>query len=435
MSKSFKTIDTSDTSDSWSASKHVFQKLYNAKLTKTQSQADLIWSDCQWTDNKPDENVIKNINSDQTINYFPKACDIFRKDILNDNILKMERKFPGQFECILPKSWSLPEEYSKFIKDLEKLEQLDQDAIQYFIVKPNDEQRGCGIYIIDSQSIKNDLNEFSDCIVSKYIGNPLTIEGYKTDLRIHVLIASLDPLKIYIHKEGYLRLATSKYELPNLENSRNLFMHLTNWSLNKSNPRNPFTSSSSSSSYDAGKDFSVQESEGKLLRSLTHFNAKMLEKKDVDNDKLRDIYKDIDRIIFKTILASLESLKQDYEQTFGPIIRKHDQTISNNNTPQAFQLLGYDVMLDENYKPWFIEINHNPDLDDEPELLAGKVCRKLIADTIEIMGELNGSVLRKEKFENIEKDEYSDVYGIKENYFEELDLEQCMDELNRNTCK
>ena len=55
----------------------------------------------------------------------------------------------------------------------------------------------------------------------------------KFDLRIYVLIKSFDPIEAYICDEGLARFCTQDYKLPTKDNMRNLFMHLTNFSLNK----------------------------------------------------------------------------------------------------------------------------------------------------------------------------------------------------------
>lgn len=58
-------------------------------------------------------------------------------------------------------------------------------------------------------------------------------------MRIYVLVISADPLKIYMHEEGLVRFATKPYQPVNLrsdsENMRNMFVHLTNYALNKEN--------------------------------------------------------------------------------------------------------------------------------------------------------------------------------------------------------
>jgi tubulin polyglutamylase TTLL6/13 len=61
----------------------------------------------------------------------------------------------------------------------------------------------------------------------------MLIDGSKFDLRVYVLVRSLDPLRIYVYEEGLCRLATSKYSKPNENNFRNDRMHLTNYAINK----------------------------------------------------------------------------------------------------------------------------------------------------------------------------------------------------------
>ena len=70
--------------------------------------------------------------------------------------------------------------------------------------------RGRGIYIIDNITEVN-LEEVS--IVSKYIQNPLLINGFMFDLRIYVVITSYEPLKIYVYKEGLVRFASEPYTM------------------------------------------------------------------------------------------------------------------------------------------------------------------------------------------------------------------------------
>jgi hypothetical protein len=66
-------------------------------------------------------------------------------------------------------------------------------------------------------------------IASRYIINPLLIEGYKFDIRIYVFVTSILPLRIYIYKEGLVRFATEKYDVTH----KNKFIHLTNYAVNK----------------------------------------------------------------------------------------------------------------------------------------------------------------------------------------------------------
>lgn len=72
-------------------------------------------------------------------------------------------------------------------------------------------------------------------VVQKYIHNPFLIEGLKFDLWIYVLLVGIEPLWIFMFKDGLVWFATVNYERPNETNLDNLFMHLTNYAINKKN--------------------------------------------------------------------------------------------------------------------------------------------------------------------------------------------------------
>ena len=55
------------------------------------------------------------------------------------------------------------------------------------------------------------MNKRQGCIVSKYVSKPHLLRGYKYDLRLYVLVTSFDPLKIYLFRDGLVRLATVPY--------------------------------------------------------------------------------------------------------------------------------------------------------------------------------------------------------------------------------
>ena len=56
------------------------------------------------------------------------------------------------------------------------------------------------------------------------------IDGYKWDLRIYVAVTSINPLRIYVYEEGLVRFASEKYDTSDL---KNIYSHLTNYSINK----------------------------------------------------------------------------------------------------------------------------------------------------------------------------------------------------------
>lgn len=69
------------------------------------------------------------------------------------------------------------------------------------------------------------------CIVSRYVPNPLLINGLKFDVRIYVLVTSMDPWRIYVYNEGLARFSSEEYNPATIKSSK--FAHLTNYSINK----------------------------------------------------------------------------------------------------------------------------------------------------------------------------------------------------------
>ncbi len=70
-------------------------------------------------------------------------------------------------------------------------------------------------------------------MVQRYLTKPYLLEGLKFDMRLYVLVAGCDPLRLYLYREGLGRLATVEYEGPKYENLGDLCMHLTNYAINK----------------------------------------------------------------------------------------------------------------------------------------------------------------------------------------------------------
>lgn len=90
--------------------------------------------------------------------------------------------------------------------------------------------RGRGISLINDISV----SYVDPVIVQKYVKNPLLLNGFKFDLRIYVVVTSVNPLEIFIYKEGFARFSTKPYSI-SPEDIKNKFIHLTNSSVNKNN--------------------------------------------------------------------------------------------------------------------------------------------------------------------------------------------------------
>ena len=59
------------------------------------------------------------------------------------------------------------------------------------------------------------------------------VDNKKFDLRVYVLVTSLDPVVAFLADEAMVRFCTEEYKKPDKENMHKVLGHLTNFSLNK----------------------------------------------------------------------------------------------------------------------------------------------------------------------------------------------------------
>lgn len=114
---------------------------------------------------------------------------------------------------IMPETYVLPDQFDDFYEHYKAVNK-EYPGKNLWIIKPAAGARGKGIYVT---SDIDDVDEDSSNVVSRYISNPLLINGYKFDLRIYVCVTSYEPLRIYVYKEGLVRFASEQYEYFNEE--------------------------------------------------------------------------------------------------------------------------------------------------------------------------------------------------------------------------
>ncbi|XP_062435066.1 tubulin monoglutamylase TTLL4 isoform X3 [Rhea pennata] len=281
------------------------------------------------------------IREHQKLNHFPGSFQIGRKDRLWRNLLKMQTRYGKKEFNFFPQSFILPQDIKLLRKAWE-----EGASRQKWIVKPPASARGIGIQVIHKWS---QLPKRRPLLVQRYLHKPYLIGGSKFDLRIYVYVTCYDPLRVYLFKDGLVRFASCKYS-SSMKSLSNKFMHLTNYSVNKKNTE-----------YKSNSDETACQGHKWALKALWTY----LTQKGINSEAIWEKIKDI---VIKTIIAS-----EPYVNSLVKMYVRRPYC--------CHELFGFDIMLDENLKPWILEVNISPSLHSNSPLdvsIKGQMIRDLL---------------------------------------------------------
>ncbi|KAJ3327713.1 putative tubulin polyglutamylase ttll2 [Blyttiomyces sp. JEL0837] len=270
----------------------------------------------------------------QRMNHFPKTAVITRKDSLF-RTLKTLRGIHGSIYDFFPQSFSLPNDYVRFVRVYAEEEERGEKVIHRA-----DLSRGRKIFVFrDLQDLTYDCN----AVLQRYIPNPLLIAGYKFDIRCYVVVRSYNPLNIYLYDEGLTRFATSLYDTNSLKNK---FSHLTNTSINKFSP----TLLAPKVTVGQGCKWTLQK-----LREYFKYNNLPFDK----------IWAKVKAIIILTLLPVALEVKPSLHG--------------------CFEMYGFDILIDDMLRPWLLEVNLSPALSVDADVDID-VKKPLLEDIVSLVG-------------------------------------------------
>ncbi|XP_036163462.1 inactive polyglycylase TTLL10 isoform X2 [Myotis myotis] len=265
----------------------------------------------------------------------------------SQRILKMEEFFPETYRL------DIREERETFFGLF--------DETQTWICKPTASNQGKGIFLLRSQqdvaTLQAKVRSLEDDpvyrrmpfrtpqarVAQRYIENPLLLDGKKFDVRSYLLIACAMPYMVFFG-HGYARLTLSLYD----PESQDLSGHLTNQFMQKKSPL-----------YVLLKENTVWSME-QLNR---HINDKFSKTKGLPRDWVFTTFtKQMQQIMAHCFLA----VKSKLECKLG-----------------YFDLIGCDFLIDDNFKVWLLEMNSNPALHTNCEVLK-EVIPRVVMETLDL---------------------------------------------------
>lgn len=312
--------------------------------------------------------ILLEMDGYQKYNHYPGSWQLGRKDNLWRNVSKMRRMY-GEDYGFCPNTYLLPEDLDRFLRDRE------EHPKQLWIKKPVASACGRGIRVLSN---KSKLRRKHGYLVSAYISNPHLINGLKYDLRLYVCVTCYDPLRIYLYREGLVRFATQAYTISK-KSVQKRYIHLTNYSVNKKAANYQFNQQAQQD--DQGSKWSHTA----LKKTYTELG--------IDPETVFGRVKDV---IVKTIMAAEPLLVNSVVQY-------------TKNRGNCFETYGFDVLLDENLRPWLMEVNVSPSLNNGSPL-DKRVKTALMTDIYSLVGFVPYD--RKKTGESLEQRKQERMLGL-----------------------
>lgn len=219
----------------------------------------------------------------------------------------------------------------RYPKEIAELREYFDAGGPMVIVKPSTRGEGRGIYTaLTLDAIVAEGNDPASRVhgggrvVQKMELSPALIQGRKFDLRCYVFITSMQPLRLYLWRDGLVRLAATKYNLSQIKGSEHRESWMTNTFINKA-----FAN----------------------VNNLTLSFSQLTEELRDQGVGGRKLWDDIHAAIVDTFLLGEVAMA-----------RYVHAKLAGRPCAQCFQLLGVDVLLDGNFKPSVIEVNGLPSM-------------------------------------------------------------------------
>ena len=350
------------------------------------TKADLYWA------KRVTPAEYKKARRGQRINHLPGMWAIGRKDLLARGVDAMRRRHGEAAFGFHPESYVMPGDALKLQK---RLQQQQRGGGETFIVKPCARACGQGIFLVTAESIAAAAPgsaeasfTTSSCVAQRYVPDPFLINGLKVDFRCYVVVTGVDPLRIFMYKEGMVRFATEPFPGPSADVG-NRFAHLTNYSVNKLNEGRYAAGTAAAPCAGAadgdadggggggGSDGDEDEDEddggesgGASKWTLTQFRRHCEER----------------GLCYPSILA------QFYDVAVKTVLTQEAAVFGNTRTQVAsggqpcFEIYGFDFLLDSSLKVHLIEVNIMPSLNASVSPLDEQIKCNFVADLLTLVG-------------------------------------------------
>lgn len=293
-------------------------------------------SDVLWLDRPIAASDLSLVKDSAFINRVP-GTEFFRHKSSQYKIMNLLKQLlPSEF-AYHPVSYSLMKEFDLFQT------QISENPTKPWIGKPSDGWDGNNVFIFRTLEELQERGIDGEMVVQEYITNPLTLFNKKWDLRLYLIIHGINPMRGYVSVDnGFGRFWVDDYDP---DDTSNPFSNVTNSAINSKSDK--FVTASE-----------PQEGDDRVLGRYYVTKIWELIKEqypEADLDRMKQQILDISNGILKSFRSSIEAEGRQ-------LLEMQKEGGQNFENDKHFQILGTDIMFDDNFKAWLIETNRYPSL-------------------------------------------------------------------------
>lgn len=360
--------------------------LHNAGFVDAEPEKDdpaLIWIDGTLSMEEAER-----IKPHQRVNKIPCMDYICFKSTLFEELNHVRRECP-HIVNFYPQTFLLPTDYP----ELQRFHAVmcgRKSSAPTWVIKPKSGSCGRGIYLIQSAY---EASTIENSAVAQLMVDPMLLQGFKFDFRFFLLVSSLEPFSAFIYKEGIARFCTEAYSPPTKATRDRQFMNLTNTAVNVKSSGSPedFTKPASEVlrrlPCSARLWSSICECSTLLLASIyptimatlpgsggRRFKPHVADAEGDEDPRPKTSMRPVTSAkkggVKRAANAKPETKAEqkdpsstgpDGEGT-NPDETKLEETKKMTQAQHYFQLLGIDIIIDSEGKPFVLELNDRPSL-------------------------------------------------------------------------
>ena len=223
-------------------------------------------------------------------------------------------------------------------------------------------------------------------MVMKYIERPLTIGRRKWDMRQWVLVASWNPLVVFMNKECYARFAVEEYDETLTDPTKEALLGDAPNGHEDGDRSDGDDGNSSDSSDDDSDDDAYKRKKAKqkaanisarggfvhlVNNSVSKYSDNFTRTFTAENGTVVSGHMLNNADLSEYLRWHSGGEKDVYAHTVKPAMQRIAKAVLNCVVAQgqpkqrenSFEVFGFDFFIDEQYNPWLIEINSSPAVD------------------------------------------------------------------------